>query len=76
MFHKLLSIVGGVALVLMLGRALHFRAWRMAGGPHGTYRHQPFGHVMGHWHRDWDGDAAAGAPAGPEAPANDDAAQA
>jgi len=59
MFHKMLSIVGGVALALMLGRAWHFRAWRMAGGPHGTYRRRPFGH----WHKDWDEAAAAEAPA-------------
>jgi hypothetical protein len=74
MFHKLLSIVGGVALVLMLGRAWHFRAWRMAEGSHGTYRRRPFAHIVGHWHRDWDD--ASDMPAEPgtaerKAPAND-----
>ncbi len=71
MFHKLLSIVGGVALVSVVVRALHFRAWRMAGGSHGTYRHRPFAHMMGHWHRDWDNATTADASAEPESPAND-----
>lgn len=43
MSEKLLRTLGLGALILGIGRCLHFRAWRMAGGPEGE-------HWSKHWH--------------------------
>ena len=44
MSEKLLRTLGLAALVVGISKCLHFRAWRMAGGPEGE-------HCARHWHR-------------------------